>query len=111
MLEEVKLIEENDRALIIGEVGEAAHLGAIEKAIVGFMKRGQHNADFGAEAKRDGREKGLNHWMAHQPVIDLPQLFCVARHLENPSYRLYYDFGLSISPIGHPGRRNSPLCR
>jgi len=38
VLEEIKLIEENDQALIIGEVGEAARLGAIEKAIVRFSR-------------------------------------------------------------------------
>src|SRR5258708_7133741 len=100
MFEEIKLIEEDDQALIVGEVGEAAHLGAIEEAVIRFLKRDQHHADSGAKTKGNGGEKRLHHRVARQPTVGLALPSCIARHLENPADRLKYDPGLGICALG-----------
>src|SRR6266566_7429948 len=102
MLEEIKLIEEDDQALIIGEVGKAAYLRSIEEAIIRFLKCDQYHANFGAKTKRNGREKCLHHRVAHQPAIGFTPLCSVARHLEHPADCLKNDPGLGICTLGYP---------
>src|SRR2546429_6144772 len=84
MFEEIKLIEINDQAFLVRKIGETAHLRTVEKAIIGFVERHQHNADLRATAKWNGREECLDDRVTYQPGIDFALLIFIACDLKNP---------------------------